>query len=183
MGKSEEYVFYTWIGASNGGDVRFNTGIRILSTMTFQVDAYVTTTPWAQTISCWKSGYTYSNNYVLYMEKNGTQSGRHNVAFSKKAFSMYSVPEGSKVTILYDHGVKVGSTWYGQGTTQYDMEADTTFMVRSPKLYRIMVWDNGGLICDLYPAMHVSSGECGLYDKIRGTFLHNTLSSTAVCGN
>ncbi len=171
--KAPRYRKLTWVGKSSGNAV-FDTGIRIMATMTFKIDFVPTSGAWQLPVSCWKSGYAYNNYNVLYLEKNASQTGRYNLAFSRTAHAIYGLQDDVRHTFRYDHGVQIDNSWYGQGTAPLDMEADTTLIARGPKFYSIQIWDSGELICDFVPAYDKKDNVYGLYDRVRDIFLTGT---------
>lgn len=172
-GKASRYRELTWVGKSSGNAV-FDTGIRIMATMTLKIDFIPTSSAWQQPVSCWKSGYAYNKYNVLYMEKNSNQTGRYNLAFSHTSFAIYGLKDDARHTFRYDHGVQIDNVWYGQGTAPLDMEADTTLIARGPKFYSIQIWDSGELISDFVPALDTEVNVYGLYDRVRDIFLTGT---------
>lgn len=165
------YTPLSWVGSTsstNSGRVGFNAEIRLLSTMTFELDVEVAWSNWAPVIQAAASnGVTWAKDKnQLYIYRNDSNSYDY-LYFGSTSLGQPTGGQGRHKFKL-NGGLWIDNTKKLNITTTKSVAEGGSIWFGGYKVYGFKVWDSGTLIVNMIPAL--KDGQYGLWDTIRERF-------------
>ena len=167
------YTPLTWVGSTGAetSAVRFDAGINLLSTMTFELDLHIASASWATVVqaAATKGAAWASDKNQLNIYKNQANSYDYlyfNTSTTSKTYNL-----NGRHTFKLDGGIWVDTTKIVTISTQQSVASGGSIWFGGYKVYGFKLWDNGTLVANLIPAIY--EGAYGLWDLEREIFIAN----------
>lgn len=167
------YTPLTWVGSTGAetSAVRFDAGINLLSTMTFELDLHLATGNWATIIqaAATKNATWANDKNQLNIYKNDSNSYDYlyfNVATTGKTSGLKG-----RHTFKLNGGLWADNTKVYTISSPKSVASGGSIWFGGFKVYGFKVWDNGTLVVNLIPVIY--EGAYGLWDLEREIFIAN----------